>query len=97
MIAGIRITDDKYASVLLLTKSKIITGVIGILSLLGFGFGVYAGIESGIIDEYVRQFGVSGWCSRDGYSVRLFKPLEPFVICWLGFQTSADLLITGMR
>ncbi|KAF9454164.1 hypothetical protein P691DRAFT_770871 [Macrolepiota fuliginosa MF-IS2] len=65
--------------VLLLTKSKIICGTIGILSALGFVFGVYAGVRSGIIND-----------------VRLFKPLEPFVICWLGFQTSADLLITGV-
>ncbi|KXN88824.1 hypothetical protein AN958_06693, partial [Leucoagaricus sp. SymC.cos] len=63
--------------VLLLTKSKIITGVIGLLSALGFVFGIYAGVRSGIIND-----------------ARLFKPLEPFVICWLGFQTSADLLIT---
>lgn len=86
-----------YPSVLLLTKSKIISGVIGILSFLGFVFGVYAGIRSGIIDEYVcTRLGEKRCYSRVGPSVRLFKPLEPFVICWLGFQTSADLLITGM-
>ncbi|KAF8167338.1 hypothetical protein B0H34DRAFT_779124 [Crassisporium funariophilum] len=62
-----------------LTKSIPIVAVIGILSFLGFIFGVYAGIRSGIIAE-----------------VRFFDPLTPFVICWLGFQTSADLLITGV-
>ncbi|KAF5352430.1 hypothetical protein D9756_005924 [Leucocoprinus leucothites] len=63
--------------VLVLTKNKIITGLIAILSTLGFIFGVYAGIRSGIIND-----------------ARNFAPLSPYVICWLGFQTSADLLIT---
>jgi hypothetical protein len=40
-----------------LTKSKIIAGVIGILSLLGCVFGFYAGIRAGIIDEYVNVMG----------------------------------------
>ncbi|KAG6889488.1 hypothetical protein C0992_004993 [Termitomyces sp. T32_za158] len=51
--------------------------VIGVLSILGFIFGIYAGIRSGIIREVAH-----------------FAPLKPFVICWLGFQTSADLFIT---
>jgi len=63
--------------VLLLTKSKILTAVIGVLSVLGFVFGMYAGIRCGIIKQ-VANFGV----------------LKPFVICWLGFQTCADLFIT---
>ncbi|KAF8226286.1 hypothetical protein L208DRAFT_1367155 [Tricholoma matsutake] len=63
--------------VYLLTKSKPLVGVIGMLSLLGFIFGLYAGIRSGIIHEIAH-----------------FAILKPFVICWLGFQTSADLLIT---
>jgi len=29
------------------------------------------------------------------FRVKNFAPLTPFVICWLGFQTCADLLITG--
>ena len=36
-------------SVFLLTKNKPLVGVIGVLSLLGFIFGMYAGIRSGII------------------------------------------------
>ena len=28
--------------------------------------------------------------------VKNFAPLTPFVICWLGFSTAADLSITGM-
>ncbi|TFK41819.1 hypothetical protein BDQ12DRAFT_624513 [Crucibulum laeve] len=63
--------------VLLLTKNKLLCGIIGLLSFLGFVFGIYAGIRSGIIREVAK-----------------FAPLAPFVICWLGFQTSADLLIT---
>ncbi|EDR15199.1 uncharacterized protein LACBIDRAFT_301153 [Laccaria bicolor S238N-H82] len=63
--------------VLLLTKNKIIVAIIGTLSFLGFVFGIYAGVRSGIIKE-----------------VKNFAPLTPFVICWLGFQTGADLLIT---
>ncbi|KDR85756.1 hypothetical protein GALMADRAFT_234820 [Galerina marginata CBS 339.88] len=62
-----------------LTKSSVIVGVIGIFSFLGFVFGVYAGVRSGIIKE-----------------VKNFAPLTPFVICWLGFQTAADMLITGV-
>jgi len=63
--------------VLIMTKSKPLAGLIGILSVIGFIFGVYAGVRSGIINEVAH-----------------FAPLKPFVICWLGFQTSADLLIT---
>lgn len=62
-----------------LTKSAPVVGVIGLLSTLGFIFGVYAGVRSGIIRE-----------------VKNFAPLTPYVICWLGFQTCADLLITGV-
>ncbi|KIK07237.1 hypothetical protein K443DRAFT_87626 [Laccaria amethystina LaAM-08-1] len=63
----------------LLTKSKIVVAIIGTLSFLGFVFGIYAGVRSGIIKE-----------------VKNFAPLTPFVICWLGFQTGADLLITAV-
>ncbi|KAF8665401.1 hypothetical protein AX16_000420 [Volvariella volvacea WC 439] len=63
--------------VLILTKSKILAGIIGLLSVLGFIFSVYAGVRSGIIKEVAN-----------------FDPLRPFVACWLGFQTAADLLIT---
>lgn len=63
--------------VLGLTKNKIVTALIGLLSVLGFVFGVYAGILSGIIKDVTK-----------------FAPLEPFVTCWLVFQTGADLLIT---
>ncbi|RDB28699.1 hypothetical protein Hypma_015900 [Hypsizygus marmoreus] len=63
--------------VLILTKSKALAGLIGIFSVLGFVFGVYAGILSGILHEVAK-----------------FGPLKPFVICWLGFQTTADLFIT---
>jgi hypothetical protein len=45
--------------VLVLTKSKVIVAVIGILSVLGFVFGTYAGIYSGILHE-VAKFGVLG-------------------------------------
>jgi formate-dependent nitrite reductase membrane component NrfD len=37
----------------MLTKNKILVGLIGLLSVLGFIFGVYAGIYSGILREYV--------------------------------------------
>ncbi|KAF5313269.1 hypothetical protein D9619_002579 [Psilocybe cf. subviscida] len=60
-----------------LTASKPAVIVIGIFSAVGFVFGTYAGIRSGIIAE-VKNFGV----------------LKPFVICWLGSQTVADLLLT---
>ncbi|KAF8910160.1 hypothetical protein CPB84DRAFT_1842802 [Gymnopilus junonius] len=60
-----------------LTKSKPIVGVIGLFSLVGFVFGCYSGVRSGIV-KYVANF----------------TPLNPFVICWLGFQSAADLLIT---
>jgi len=63
--------------VYVLTKNKPISALIGVCSVVGFVFGVYSGIRSGIIKE-VANFG----------------PLTPFVTCWLGFQTSADLLIT---
>ncbi|KAH9486258.1 hypothetical protein JR316_0000322 [Psilocybe cubensis] len=63
--------------VLLLTKNYTIVGIIGLFSLTGFIFGVYAGVRSGIIDK-----------------VAYFAPLTPYVICWLGFQTAADLTIT---
>ncbi|KIK08346.1 hypothetical protein K443DRAFT_672371 [Laccaria amethystina LaAM-08-1] len=63
--------------VLMLTKNKILVGLIGLLSVLGFIFGVYAGIYSGILREVAK-----------------FAPLNPFVTCWLTFQTSADLIIT---
>ncbi|KAG5647696.1 hypothetical protein DXG03_008419 [Asterophora parasitica] len=63
--------------VFILTKSKPLAGLIAVLSFLGFVFGVYAGVRSGIIAEVAK-----------------FAPLKPFVICWLGFQTSADLTIT---
>jgi len=62
-----------------LTKSFVIVGVIGVFSVLGFVFGVYSGVRSGVIKE-----------------VKNFSPLNPFVICWLGFQTVADLLITAV-
>jgi len=64
--------------VFVLTKSKLLVGLIAVLSLLGFIFGLYAGIRSGIV-RIIADFAV----------------LKPFVICWLGFQTSADLLITA--
>jgi len=60
-----------------LTQSKPIVGLIGLFSVIGFVFGVYAGVRSGIIKQVAN-----------------FAPLNPFVICWLGFQTGADLLIT---
>jgi hypothetical protein len=60
-----------------LTKSAPIVAVISVLSFVGFIFGIYSGVRSGIIEE-----------------VKFFSPLVPFVICWLGFQTCADLLIT---
>ncbi|KAJ3517871.1 hypothetical protein NLJ89_g239 [Agrocybe chaxingu] len=62
-----------------LTSNKPIVAVIAVLSVLGFIFGVYAGIRSGIIKE-----------------VKNFSPLVPFVTCWLGFQTAADLVITAV-
>lgn len=36
-------------------------------------------------------------CSVDMALIRVakFGPLGPFVTCWLSFQTSADLIITG--
>ncbi|KAG6837317.1 hypothetical protein H0H93_011412 [Arthromyces matolae] len=61
----------------ILTKNVVFVSMIGLCSVVGFIFGIYAGVRSGIIHE-VAHFG----------------PLKPFVICWLGFQTAADLLIT---
>ena len=40
-------------SVFVLTKSKPLVGLIAVLSLLGFIFGMYAGIRSGIVRVYV--------------------------------------------
>ncbi|KZT19766.1 hypothetical protein NEOLEDRAFT_933578 [Neolentinus lepideus HHB14362 ss-1] len=60
-----------------LTKSKILTAFICLLSLVGFVSGVLAGIRSGIVKD-----------------VSKFAVLAPLVICWLGFQTAADLSIT---
>ncbi|KAF9451650.1 hypothetical protein P691DRAFT_698895 [Macrolepiota fuliginosa MF-IS2] len=45
--------------VLILTKSKLLAGVIGVFSFLGFFFGFYAGIYSGILHE-VAKFGPLG-------------------------------------
>jgi len=45
--------------VYVLTNSKLIVGFIGILSLLGFIFGCYAGIYSGILHA-IAKFGVLG-------------------------------------
>ncbi|KAF8078980.1 hypothetical protein FPV67DRAFT_89118 [Lyophyllum atratum] len=63
--------------VLILTKKTYLVVIIGVLSFVGFVFGVYSGVMSGVIND-VSKFG----------------PLKPFVVCWLGFQTSADLMIT---
>lgn len=41
------------SSVFILTQSKAIVAVIGVLSVLGFIFGTYAGIYSGILHAYV--------------------------------------------
>lgn len=38
---------------MLLTKSKVITAIILVLSVVGFVFGMYAGVRCGIIDEFV--------------------------------------------
>lgn len=38
---------------MLLTKSKVITAIILVLSVVGFVFGMYAGVRCGIIDECV--------------------------------------------
>ncbi|KAF9469788.1 hypothetical protein BDZ94DRAFT_1243263 [Collybia nuda] len=40
--------------VFVLTKNKYLFGIIGILSVLGFIFGVYAGVKSGIIKEVAK-------------------------------------------
>ncbi|KAF8966590.1 hypothetical protein BDZ97DRAFT_1938450 [Flammula alnicola] len=45
--------------VLMLTKSKLLVAFIGMLSVLGFFFAVYAGIYSGILRD-VAKFGVLG-------------------------------------
>ncbi|EEB92644.1 hypothetical protein MPER_08815, partial [Moniliophthora perniciosa FA553] len=42
--------------VLILTKNNILTGLIGLLSIVGCVFGITAGIKSGIIKE-VAKFG----------------------------------------
>ncbi|EKM84080.1 hypothetical protein AGABI1DRAFT_110668 [Agaricus bisporus var. burnettii JB137-S8] len=65
--------------VLLLTKSKVITAIILVLSVVGFVFGMYAGVRCGIIDDSTK-----------------FAPLKPYVGCWLGFQTAADISITAV-
>lgn len=49
----------KY-SVLVLTKSKLLVGVIALCSVIGFVFGFYAGIYSGILHAYVSYIGFSG-------------------------------------
>lgn len=77
----------------MLTKNKILTGLIGLLSLLGFIFGVYAGIYFGILREYV-SISMPLFPSYLMNRVAKFAPLNPFVTCWLTFKTSADLIIT---
>ena len=70
--------------------------VIGVLSLLGFIFGMYAGVRSGIIHEYVHFLNTPRLRINLYLRIVHFGVLKPFVICWLGFQTSADILITGL-
>ncbi|CAA7259887.1 unnamed protein product [Cyclocybe aegerita] len=54
--------------------------IVGFIGILSF-LGFFFGIYAGIYSGIIRE-------------VAKFAPLEPFVTCWLTFQTSADLLIT---
>jgi len=45
--------------------------------------GFFFGVYAGVYSGVINQ-------------VKNFAPLKPFVICWLGFSTAADLSITGI-
>lgn len=80
-----------------LTNSIPAVAVLCLLSLLGFAFGVYAGVDSGVINEYdILRFDQHRWPDPLRLRVKNFAPLTPFVICWLGFSTAADLSITSI-
>lgn len=82
--------------VYVLTKSKILGGAIGALSILGCVFGIIAGIRSGIINECVHLPAYRGGESPTiVYSATKFGPIGVYVILWLSFQSGADFLITG--
>lgn len=80
-----------------LTKDMRLVVVIVSFSVVAFVFGVYSGIRSGIISEWVYLIDAFHvlffWLEN---RVKNFAPLKPFVICWLGFQTAADLSLTGV-
>jgi len=46
--------------------------------------------RSTLLMPVFQPFGLMRYCSATK-----FTPLVPFVICWLGFQTAADIMITG--
>ena len=81
-----------------LTNSIPVVAVLCLLSLLGFVFGVYAGVDSGVINQYdIFRFELHNDLIFFFLRVKNFAPLTPFVICWLGFSTAADLSITRMN
>lgn len=79
-----------------LTSSIPVVVFLCLLSVLGFVFGVYAGVDSGVINLYdILRFELQRWPDFFCLRVQNFAPLTPFVICWLGFSTAADLSITS--
>jgi len=58
------------------------TVIVGVIGIFSFA-GFVFGVYAGIRSGIIDQ-------------VKDFAPLTPFVICWLGCQTAADLLITGV-
>jgi hypothetical protein len=86
-------------SVLVLTKSKVIVAVIGILSVLGFVFGTYAGIYSGILHEYVAWLFwliIRGFIPFQGCEIWALMLLagwcsRPVLICLLHVSRSSSL------
>ncbi|ESK84001.1 hypothetical protein Moror_11537 [Moniliophthora roreri MCA 2997] len=80
-----------------LTKNNILTGLIGLLSVVGCVFGITAGIKSGIIREVAKFGPLAPFVIRKLY-FDVFDPLqntEAFPEVWLSFQTAADVLITA--
>lgn len=50
----IAILNDNF-SVLILTKSKLLTALIGVCSIASFACGIYSGIKCGMINEFVLR------------------------------------------
>ncbi|KAK7032468.1 hypothetical protein VNI00_013026 [Paramarasmius palmivorus] len=79
--------------VLLLTKSVILTTIIGIFSVSGCIFGITAGIKSGIIREVAKFGPLAPFCGNNEYTLNISTRLS-IGASRLSLQTAADLLIT---